>query len=58
MAFEVFKLVHEKEIIDILCREDKDALIELFKKAYDAGYESGFIGGMNMSPYDPEVPCR
>ena len=58
MAFEVFKLIHEKEIIDILWREDKEAFIELLKKAYDDGYDNGFISGMNTSFYDPEVPWR
>ena len=37
MAFEVFKLIHEKEITDILWREDKEAFIELLKKAYEDG---------------------
>lgn len=58
MAFEVFKLIHEKEIVDILWRGDKEAFVELLKKAYDDGYDSGFISGMNTSSYDPEVPWR
>ena len=58
MAFEVFKLIHEKEIVNILWRGDKEAFVELLKKAYDDGYDSVFISGMNVSSYDPEVPWR
>ena len=29
MAFEVFKLVHEKEITDILWKEDREAFIRM-----------------------------
>jgi hypothetical protein len=59
MAFEVFKLIHEKEITDILWREDREAFIELLKKAYDDGYNSGFISGYDNGYHDiPETPWK
>lgn len=59
MTIDLFLKVNDGKIKSAIWLEDKNAIIEIIKQAYDEGYGSGFISGYYNGYHDiPETPWR
>ena len=59
MTIDLFLKTNDNKIKSAIWWEDKNAIIEIIKQAYNEGYENGFTNGYDNGYHDiPETPWR
>lgn len=59
MTIDMLLKINDDKLKDAIWAEDKDAIVQIIKSAYDEGYTSGFLNGYDLGYKDiPEVPWR